>query len=219
MTYTKRLALVLVIGAAIGLMATAAFAQERHGPPGGPPPDSSDVDEHVMQPGPGMRPGDDERRPEGGPHGPRAGMQQHPGLGGPLPGGGPMQGGPGGVMPPPGMMGGPGGPMGFDMQKRDPEMFKLIKEDMLLEEQSRELAMQYRHASTEDREKIKKQVVEIVTKQFEVRQQRRSLEVKRLEDALKNLRGIVERRAKAREKLVEKRVADLVGPEEPEVQF
>ena len=47
--------------------------------------------------------------------------------------------------------------------------------------------------SKEDREKLKQQVTEVVNKQFEVRQQRRALELKRLEEQLKRLREIVER--------------------------
>ena len=104
----------------------------------------------------------------------------------------------------------------------DPEMFKLQREDMELEQQSRELAMQYQQskaAPKEDREKIKKAVVDVVNKQFEVRQQRRALELKRMEEQLKRLREIVERRAKVRKDLVDKRVSELIGPEEPGVEF
>jgi hypothetical protein len=101
----------------------------------------------------------------------------------------------------------------------DPEMFKLQKEDMTIEQQVRELAMQYRSASKEDREKIKTQVVELVNKQFDIRQQRRELELKRLDEALKHLRDVVDRRAKARKSLVDKRVSELVGADDPGMEF
>jgi hypothetical protein len=234
MTCSTRHVFVFVIGVAIGLMAAASFAQERRSPPAGPPPEGvdkqaapgmpgdRDPDNHPMQPGPGMPPGDDGPRHNGGPGMPKHGPDgdRGPGDRGLMPGGpmqgGPMPGGPGGgsgggMMPPPMML--------HEMQKQDPEMFKLIQEDMTLEHQARELATQYRHASGEDREKLKKQVVETVTKQFEVRQQRRSLELKRLEDELKRLRELVDRRAKAKKDLVQKRVADLIGPDVPEVEF
>ena len=42
-----------------------------------------------------------------------------------------------------------------DAEMRDPEMFKLQRADMELEQQSQELAMQYRQASKEQREKLK----------------------------------------------------------------
>ncbi len=93
-------------------------------------------------------------------------------------------------------------------------MFKLLKEDMDLDRQSRDLVVQYRKASSQQREKIKAIVVETVNKHFDVRQQRRALELKRLEEELQRLRESVEHRTKARKELVEKRVSDLLGPEE-----
>ena len=117
----------------------------------------------------------------------------------------------------PGMFGTDFVPMGMD----DAEMFKLQQKDMELEQESHQLAMQYQspRTSKDDREKLKQEVVEVVNKQFEVRQQRRALELKHLEEGLKRLREIVERRAKAKKELVEKRISELIGPEEPGVEF
>ena len=114
---------------------------------------------------------------------------------------------------------GPGMGMMPGMPMRDPEMAKLCWADMELEQESQALARAYRQASTEQREDLKKRIAETVNKQFDVRQQRHELELKRLEEQLKKLREIVERRTKARKTLVEKRIADLVGPEEPGVEF
>ena len=100
------------------------------------------------------------------------------------------------------------------MEKNDPEMYQLLKSDMDLDRQARELAMQYARAPKDQREKIKKQVEELVDKHFEVRQQRRSLELKRLEDELKRLREAMERRETARKELVGKRVTGLLGPDD-----
>ena len=128
----------------------------------------------------------------------------------------------GGRQSPPGMIGvspfGPGiaivpGGMG------DPEMFKLQREDMELEQQSRQLAAQYQGAAKDDREKLKKAVIEVVNKQFEVRQQRRALELKRLEEELNASVTSSSDCAKARKDLVEKRISELIGPEEPGVEF
>ncbi|MGD0898850.1 MAG: hypothetical protein ABR915_13515 [Thermoguttaceae bacterium] len=69
-------------------------------------------------------------------------------------------------------------------------------------------------APTSQREEIKKQLQKVVTEQFEVRQARRQLEVKRLEEALQGLRDAIDRRNKARQDLVGKRVAELLGPED-----
>lgn len=100
------------------------------------------------------------------------------------------------------------------MEKNDPEMFKLLQEDLDLERQTREQAMQYRRAPKAQREKIKVKLQELVNKHFDVRQQRRSLELKRLDEELKRLREAMDRREKARKDLVERRVVELLGPDE-----
>jgi hypothetical protein len=135
------------------------------------------------------------------------------GPGGMGPGFGGRPGGAGGMG---GFMGGP--PMGR-MHGADREMLILQQKDMAFEQEASQLASQYQGAPKEEQEKIKKQIVEIVNKQFDVRQQRRALELKRLESELKRLREIVDRRAKARKQLVDKRVTELVGPEEQGMEF
>jgi hypothetical protein len=205
-------------------------------PPTGPgTPQGDDRPPHDGAPQgqrPGMQPAPNGPPPGGGPQGP--GMQ--PPRVGPLPGGGP-QGPKPGMQPsfnPPGAgphgAGGPGGDpfsgpglgrgmMPGQMSKADTEMFKLQRRDMELEQQSRQLAMQYQHASIEDRDKIKQEVVELVKKQFEVRQERHTLALKRLEDELKRLREIVDRRVKARQQIIDKRVSELIGPDDPGIEF
>lgn len=100
------------------------------------------------------------------------------------------------------------------MEKNDPEMFKLLSEDIELDRHTREQAMQYRRAPKEQRQQIKQRIEELVSKHFDVRQQRRSLELKRLEEELKRLREAMDRREKARKEIVEKRVSELLGPED-----
>jgi hypothetical protein len=75
--------------------------------------------------------------------------------------------------------------------------------------------MQYRNATQTERGKIKSQVNELVNKQFDVRQQRRTLELKRLDEELKRLRELADRREKARKELIEKRVTELLGDDNP----
>jgi len=93
-------------------------------------------------------------------------------------------------------------------------MYKLLRADADLDRQSRELAAQYRVAPTAQREQIKKDLQKLVDQQFEVRQQRRQLEVKRLEEDLQRLRDAIDRRNKVRADLVGKRVAELLGEDE-----
>ena len=102
------------------------------------------------------------------------------------------------------------------IQTRDPEMFKLMKEDMELTQQTHAQSQEYRRADKDEKAKIKEKLADLVGKHFEVRQKMRSLEVKRLEENLKQLREKVEQRSKNRKSIVEKRLAELVGPEEDE---
>jgi hypothetical protein len=100
------------------------------------------------------------------------------------------------------------------MRTSDPEMYKLVKEDEELDRQSRDLALQYRHAPRETREQIRQQVEKVVNRHFEVRQQRRLLELKRLQEELQSFQEAIDRRTKARKELVEKRLSELLGGEE-----
>lgn len=139
-----------------------------------------------------------------------------------------MRGGVPGGMPPGGMPPGPmgeggqgrrhGGPYGSrggpDMERQDPEMYKLWKEDDDLERQTFDLGMRYRRAPSEERAKIKQQLIEVAGKQFEVRQQRRLLELKRLEEEIKRLRGNIELRNEARDKLIDKRILEVIGDDD-----
>ncbi len=100
------------------------------------------------------------------------------------------------------------------MRNNDPEMYKLLKEDAELDRKSRELAVEFRRAPNDQREKIKQLLEQVVNQHFEVRQQRRSLELKRLEEELKSLRDRMDRRAKARKEIVNKRVSELLGVED-----
>jgi hypothetical protein len=173
-----------------------------------PPPDARrdgpgprDGDDGMAPPRP-LRDGDSNKRPPRDSRGPNA----PPPLG-PRPDGPPLQ------RP-------PRGPYEDwnALERHDPEMFKLQKQDMELDRQTRDQAEQYRHASKDERVKIKQQVQELVNKHFDVRQQRRALELKRLEDEIKQLREEVERREKGRKDLVEKRLSELLGHDD-EMRF
>lgn len=113
----------------------------------------------------------------------------------------------------------PGGPPpwgrqdGGALERNDPEMFKLIQEDSALDRRTHELGQQFRQAAADKRAAIKEQLVELVGKQFDVRNQRRALELKRLEIELTRLRESMERRSKSRAQLVERRVEELTSNE------
>jgi F0F1-type ATP synthase membrane subunit b/b' len=100
------------------------------------------------------------------------------------------------------------------MATSDPEMYKLTKEDAELDRQSQDLAVQYRQAPPEKRDQIRQQVEKVVNRHFEVRQERRLLELKRIKEQLQSFQEAVDRRTKARKELVERRISDLLGSEE-----
>jgi hypothetical protein len=114
-----------------------------------------------------------------------------------------------------GMPLGPGlGPSPFEpLEEVDPEMFKLVSEDNQLERECFALARQFQQAKSQEREKLRTQLEVQVNKHFDVRQQRRELSLKRLEEELKRLREAIEARTKAREEIVRKRMTELVGDE------
>ena len=91
-----------------------------------------------------------------------------------------------------------------------------MQEDRDLERQTRDQADQYRRAGKDEQAKIKEKLAEIVTKHFEVRQQLRNLEVKRLDQQLKQLRDKIDQREKTRKTIVEKRIIELTGADEEE---
>lgn len=179
----------------------------REGDPNRPPPrEDGDFD------GPRDRPPPPR---EGGPP-PRGGF----GPGGPGPGGP-------GFRPDDGRGRGPGfGPRGpnypggsrmepgGDLFLEDPEMATLSRADFDLDQQTRELADRLRGAKKDDREKIRGELTEVVNKHFDIRQQRRELQIKRMEDELKKLREAMTKRNEAKDQIIKKRLAELVGNED-----
>ena len=99
------------------------------------------------------------------------------------------------------------------MERNDPEMNKLIKAENDLDRRMQVAARAYREASKDQRAKLKEDLTKLVTEQFEARQQRRKLELTRLEDELKRLRDAADRREKNKPQIIEKRVSELSGEE------
>lgn len=93
-------------------------------------------------------------------------------------------------------------------------MYRLLRADEELEEQTHRLAMQYRRAPDAEKQHIRKELESLVAKHFEVRQERRLLEVRRLEEELRRLRETIERRQAHREEIIEHRLRELLGLEE-----
>jgi len=106
------------------------------------------------------------------------------------------------------------GPPLFEMQRLeqdDPEMYQLLVEDNRLDREASAVARRVREAKSTDREKLRADLAVVVNKHFDVRQQRRELSLKRMEEELKRLREAMESRAKGRDEIVQKRLTELVG--------
>ena len=102
--------------------------------------------------------------------------------------------------------------------EQDKEMFELAMKERELEKKVGGLIEDLHRAEGTQKEKIKAELRETVSKQFEVRQDRRRLELKRLEEALKHMREVIERRDKARDQIIDRHIAELVGVED-ELRF
>jgi len=119
-----------------------------------------------------------------------------------------------------GAMGGRFGPgMGMGgmgmMRSEDPEMAKLDQADMELETATNQLAEQYRHPSSEeDKKKLREGLTDVVEKHFQVRQERRQLELKRLEKQLDHLRGVIEKRTAGKDAIIKGRMTQLLGEQD-----
>jgi DNA anti-recombination protein RmuC len=97
------------------------------------------------------------------------------------------------------------------LEKTDPEMYKLLKAEADLDRQTTALAAKYRQMPAAGRDEIKKELEKLVNKHFDARQNRRQLEIKRLEEGLQRLRDAIAERNKARNEVVNKRVKELLG--------
>ncbi len=162
----------------------------------------------------------------GGPRGDQGDRRGPPdGLGGP---GGREPGGPGGPegrgpdgRGPDGLGGQPPGrfgpPMDFESLKtHDPELYKAMQEDRDLERQTRDMAEHYHRTDMIGKANLKEKLAELVDKHFAVRQQLRTLEVKRLEQQVKQLRDRIDQREKDRKDIVGKHITELIGTDDAE---
>jgi hypothetical protein len=201
-----------VVGLALmiaGSLVTSGAAQERDGDD---PPRRRDDDRQVRE----------ERQPPN-PSSPESPFERRPGA--------PRFDGPDGFRPPgPGGPGGPGrdGVNGLQaprppfgridweqLKKYDPEMYELELRDLQLEQRTLSLAEQMRRAPAELQRMIREELAESVAQHFDVRQQRRRLQLKRLEEELAKAREAIERREQARDELVTRRIGELSGDVDP----
>jgi hypothetical protein len=90
-------------------------------------------------------------------------------------------------------------------------LYKLLREDQELERQTADVAMRWRRAPKGERESLQQELTELVEKHFQARQDRRRMQLKRLEEELQSLREAIEKRDAARKEVIDRRIAELLG--------
>ncbi len=94
----------------------------------------------------------------------------------------------------------------------DPEMRKLLEEDEKMEKQAEVIAQRFRTIADTARRVVARTELEQLTKtHFDLRQKRRELEISRLEDQLKRVRESLKKREDAKDLIIKRRIAKLLG--------
>lgn len=99
----------------------------------------------------------------------------------------------------------------FPQYGHDPEMAKLMNEEVKAEQEAAKLIREY--GKTEDegkRAKLKTKLADVLGKEFDYQQKRRDLDLTRLEAKVKKLRELMKKRTDARQMIVEKRLDQLI---------
>ncbi|MDO4574571.1 MAG: hypothetical protein Q4D98_05095 [Planctomycetia bacterium] len=94
--------------------------------------------------------------------------------------------------------------------KSHPEYQKLVQDDVQMEKETRELAKKYRKVSDAEKPAIQDELRQLVSRHFKVRQERRLYEVKLMEERIQKIRNDIEERGKKLDRIVEKRLDDLL---------
>src|SRR5207237_2080281 len=81
----------------------------------------------------------------------------------------------------------------------DPEMRELMRQDVELDQKSHELAQRVRQGRGDERAKAKDELTEVVKQHFTIRQKRRELSVKRMEEELERLKEAINKRTPSRD--------------------
>jgi len=97
----------------------------------------------------------------------------------------------------------------------DPETRALNEKEHKIAEDVQKITDQYKSSKDkEERAKLKKQIEELAGQQFDIRQQYRGLEVKRLENELARIRDSIQKRTENRDQIIKRHIAQLLHEEE-----
>lgn len=97
------------------------------------------------------------------------------------------------------------------IKKNDPERFKLLQEDVDLDRKIKELVRQFKiEKDGEKKETLRKEITELCAKHFDVRQQRRELDLARMKAWLNQIEQGVEKSRQNKDKIIEQRINSLL---------
>ncbi len=97
-----------------------------------------------------------------------------------------------------------------ELKKKHPELFELIQRDMELNKKTAELVQAWKEAAPGDKDALKAELREVATEHFTVREDRQLYELKLLEERIQRMRKESEKRKEKMEKVVNRRVKDLL---------
>lgn len=99
--------------------------------------------------------------------------------------------------------------------KQYPEFRQIVEKELALEAQSRELMKKFKNEKDAGKKAdLEKQLRDVVSQHFDARQARRLFELKIFEDRIQELRKQTEDRNALKERIVDKRMMELIGTDE-----
>ncbi|MBI3268722.1 MAG: hypothetical protein HYZ53_06850 [Planctomycetes bacterium] len=100
------------------------------------------------------------------------------------------------------------------LKQEDPERFERVMSQRRLEAKSMDLAARIKRAPEGDKVVLKKELKELLSQVFDLREAEREAEVKELERQVAKLRERIAKRKESRDKIIQGRAAELLGERE-----
>lgn len=98
-----------------------------------------------------------------------------------------------------------------NMRKNDPERFKLLQADAEMDRKIKELVFKFKKENdVEKKEALRKEITELCAKHFEVRQQRREMDLARMKAWLNQMEQGIEKSRRNKDKIIEQRIKFLL---------
>ncbi|MCE1248306.1 MAG: hypothetical protein LWY06_16820 [Firmicutes bacterium] len=98
------------------------------------------------------------------------------------------------------------------LEKRDPEAYKGLKDEMVYDLKLRKLCREYREAGNDGKKaQIKTELNETLDKLFDIRTANRQREIGKLDEKVKELRGLLEKRKSNKKLIVERKLQEVTG--------